>query len=807
MGVDDRGRTLNPGAPSCAHGAVDPRLQRPHPAACGAWVLGAEGNRWIAAALLLVFLLNLAFILLDRRTFTYDDSWYAETALRFLDAWAERGIPGALDFFQSKTFSGNKAPLVILPPQPLLLIFGRNDDVFLLANALCLVVAGAYLAALARRIVDAPTAAALVVIFGLMPLTALTTHAYFVEVPLAALVLMFAYHAERSDGLTVRSHTLLAGLAFGLGMLAKVTFPVFVVGILALLYARAARRSDTPFAPLLYLLIACLGPALALVGHEYDWPHATAIALAASAVATAACWHLRARTAFNIAAAAGLGLWITLIWYLHNARTIVAFARSNSIGEISRDYGSANVLDPAAIASFWVNNINSGFGALFGAALCAAALLAGLANIAAPRKHAGRPALLPLIAAWIIPPVIIFTLGRNRTTRFLLPMLPALALLYGVLLQSIARRGGVLGRGIAWTHAALAVAVYGTLAFGGPRVAIEFAPHVGLVFSGHDLTEKGPATSATYNLEGVVRAAARVAPRIDGRDALVMLLSDSAHVNQNTLTYTAVKMRKPVTFGLIPYGGQSPDHALAHLERADVLAFQSGGDPNQYPVFTNRWRDAVLEAVEVARPTAWRPLGHPHVRLDDGSTVRFYERKRWARERRPEHAPLTPCFAPLLDGAVALVGYQLARDADGLHLSTCWLKLKPLTGRFVLAAHIITPDRSYQFNADHGHADGDGVFEDARVGETVMIEKTQTFGEWTGRATLWTFTLYDVEQKRAVAVQPDNAWGVEVSHERWIALPLPDGLSPARSPATQPAAGSPASSPSPESAPEPGENR
>lgn len=793
----------------------------------------------IYGAILLVFSLNLAFIAADRRTFSYDDSWYAEHALRLLDAVAAGGLPAGLDFLQHQTFSGQKAPLVILLPLPLLLIFGRHDFVFPLANALCLAAAGAYFAALARRWLDAPVVAVLIVAFGLMPLTALTTHTFFVEVLLTMLVLMFIYHAQRSQALARRRHALLAGVAGGLGMLAKVTFPVFVIGVAGLLYARVARRWGSPATPLLLAASACLGPALALVGRELGWPHAAGFGIAVTLLVAVGSWIARPAWQANVVMASGAALWIGLLWYLDNWRPILRFAVSNSFGEISRDYGSANLLDLGAIGAFWLNNVNAGFGALFAAAFAVVALLWLSARllerpparqrppcgVLATSEHAGlrtRPASrgidaaatnpLLLILAWALPAALVFTLGRNRTTRFLLPVIPALVLAYGVLLQSVVSRARVLGLGLGALHAALAVLVYASLAFGGPTLRWRAPSGVEFVFSGPALTTKGPATRERYALEDVVFASAALAASSTrnagenalayasgqpafgfqpARDAFVMLLSDSIHVNPNTLTYTAVKLRAPVLFGLIPYGGTSAEPALAELRRADLLAYQTGGPPGLYPEFTNRWGPVALERIRTGELPGWRLRERPEIALHDGSVMRFIE-------RTADAPSLSPCFVSFLDGSVALVGYRLEVERAGLRLTTCWLKLAAVQGRFVLAAHLIDADRTYSFNADHSPQGGEGALEACAVGRTVLADHVQPIGapepepsslatsesgqlpaagvgraEWTRRATDWAIVLYDVEKRRDALAQPEGAWGVRVGDDGWVRLALP----------------------------------
>ena len=56
-----------------------------------------------------ILAVHLAFISLNRRSFSYDDAWYADTAIRFLDVWSAGHLPEAYDFFVNDTFLGIKA--------------------------------------------------------------------------------------------------------------------------------------------------------------------------------------------------------------------------------------------------------------------------------------------------------------------------------------------------------------------------------------------------------------------------------------------------------------------------------------------------------------------------------------------------------------------------------------------------------------------------------------------------------------------------------------------------------------------------
>ena len=543
----------------------------------------ARWSRWVGLSLLLVFLIHVPFVAFHRGTFTYDDSWYGETSLRFLDKLSREGIPGAYDLFSRWSFSGMKAPLIILAPQPFLLIFGRHDATFLLTNLFLLLVACAYLRALARLYLSRLAADLVVLTFALMPMTAYLTRAFFVEILLTAVTLAFIYHAVRSEGFTCRKHSILTGVAFGLGMLAKVTFPLYICGVFALILFRYLRANREWIALPLLFILACLGPAGSFLAHHHKHETAMSMGLGLTALILIIVWFAASRRQANLFIAASLALWTAMPWYLYNAETVFKYTYSASVGEISKDYGAADMYAWAPIRDFWIGNVNYAFGVAFVAALAVMLVVLLPASFirAKPAELGRKQGVVQLIVLWLLPALIAFTLGRNRTTRFLMPLLPGAAILYGAMFQRLCDRVRFLAYPLGGAHLLAAGYVFLVLTIGGRSIAV--GPRHEFIVSGPELTILGPLKRSPFPLGAIVESAARLAPIFKDRDALVMSLTDTVHVNQNTLSYTAAKLSKPVFFGMIPYGPDAAP-AMEALRRADLLVYQEGGkdDDQEY---------------------------------------------------------------------------------------------------------------------------------------------------------------------------------------------------------------------------------
>jgi len=592
---------------------------------------GAAESRGVrtgwTAALLLILAAYVAFALINASNFTYDDSWYAENAIRFLDAMCTGGFPSAYDFFIHRAMGGVKAPLIIVICQPMLLVVGRHDFAFLLTNLIGLAVAAFYSRALARMFLSEWAAGAAAALFCLMPLTADMTRQLFVEVWLTVLATAFIYHALRSDAFTNTSHALAAGAIAGLGLLMKVTFPVYVGGVALMVLIGALRRHGDLFALSRATALAVIAPALVFSGARYDQMTLGLICGVLLAISGPIYdWVCGARWRAAFATALGLSLWIPLHWYLVNGADIWFYMKSASIGEISKDYGSAEILSLRAMLDFWNTNLNAGLGFMFGAAFVVSVVIAMALVLVPPRSPeaaamARRAVWISL--AWLVPSVVLFTLVRNRTTRFLLPVFPAFALLQLALLQLIALRARSVAMIVLAAELAGALFAFAIFSFGGPRYA--FGPGGRLVAWGPDLTIRGVARrEPRFPLDDIVAATQRICPIPPQRPAIAMMLSDTVRINQNTLSYAAARRGTRMQFGLIPYNTDCDSATTNALESSDVLLVQDGG--SDFPDFTNRCAGEARRRIDTGAITGWKRLDSPTVTLPDGGLIHFYIR-------------------------------------------------------------------------------------------------------------------------------------------------------------------------------------
>jgi len=214
----------------------------------------------VAAAVVLI----LAWGAAEKGPTRWDDSWYLAGAVRLFDRFAEEGLGGYWRGFEHAL--GDKAPLITVLPFPFFCLLGRSTYVIYLVNSVACVVLGWALYRLARKFFEEKTAL-LAVFFALTsPMLLGLSRIFLVEYWLTTLTVCAVWAlAEWED--TRRWRWLLALGAFcGLGLLTKITFPLFTGPVVAVVLVRVYGKRVLALLGAV-LLIAL--PAVALAGPWY----------------------------------------------------------------------------------------------------------------------------------------------------------------------------------------------------------------------------------------------------------------------------------------------------------------------------------------------------------------------------------------------------------------------------------------------------------------------------------------------------------------------------------------------------------
>ena len=235
--------------------------------------------------LLFLIVLNGVWLYLDHSVPAWDDAYYLTNSLRTYDALTDNGLVGfARQFLRGMS---TKPPLVAALPTPIYLMVGRHPRVALLVNLafLLMTLAATYL--LGKALADRTAGLVALGIVGTMPMVYGLSRVFLVECGLTVLVTLTLCILASADTGALWPAFILGGI-FGLGLLMKTSFPIYVA------------------APILWLLIqngrsiisrgrvgAFLVPLLLIAGPWYAVNASAALrtALAAGSAETARAYQ------------------------------------------------------------------------------------------------------------------------------------------------------------------------------------------------------------------------------------------------------------------------------------------------------------------------------------------------------------------------------------------------------------------------------------------------------------------------------------------------------------------------------------
>lgn len=349
--------------------------------------------------------------------------------------------------FEATIWHPQRPPLLFLSAVPLFRLFGLSADVGTMVNVLYLAILIASTYAIGQRLggwkaglLAAFSVATLPMIFGI-------AHYFNIELALAAMVALSLYLLLASERFESRSASLLFGLSFGLGLLTKRTYPVFVFVPLAFVVLRsnalqsfrqrlrAGIRFDFKWA----LLSLAIGTTLAAIWYlpsrEFarnllfgDW----LLPMWALLIATT-IYLLRQEPApdTNLLAALFLGGTVGSIWYLPRITFLERLLRFG-YGVSDPWERSANLGDLSTYLYFPVRLINEHLSLVTFAFLVVA--VAGLAIVLWRKGRLGSSLWRAndawwVTTLWVLGSYLILTFSLYRKSRGITPVLPALALI------------------------------------------------------------------------------------------------------------------------------------------------------------------------------------------------------------------------------------------------------------------------------------------------------------------------------------------------------------------------------------------
>jgi len=356
----------------------------------------------IALAITLA-LANGVWILLDHSDPSWDQAHYLFTALQYREAFHGGGLVELLRAV--KDVDPSHGPLFTVVLLPALSLFGASNRSGLIVNLLAAPVL--YLAAgeIAYTFFRNNLARLLAIfLVATTPILVGLFHNVLQDFLLVTLATLSLLLLLKSEGFRRRWITWAMALTMGLGMLTKVTFPLFVIGPLLVVIAEIAYNAIRERRTAAEGSGADLRPVL-----------------------------------INVAGALVVYLIVTLAWYGPNFSATRDYVNSTTGGTLALGAGPSDPYTFRAIASFTTMVINRNLSWV----ILLVGIVAVLLSWPRLRSLFHRPVdpaplwKLAFLLAWAVVPYLSVALAHNQDVRLMAPAFPAVAVLAAGAISSI----------------------------------------------------------------------------------------------------------------------------------------------------------------------------------------------------------------------------------------------------------------------------------------------------------------------------------------------------------------------------------
>jgi 4-amino-4-deoxy-L-arabinose transferase-like glycosyltransferase len=422
---------------------------------------------------------NFLWLRLDRSPPSWDDAYYLSKSLVFYDSFADGGLAG----FSKQFLHGmeTKPPLIAAMPTPIYWIAGRKTHAAYAVNLFFLLVMFCALYWLGKRYASPRAGLIAIFVAGTMPILYGLSRWFLVECGLTAMVcvaICLIAEWNEFDGVW---KAFLLGAICGLGLLMKMSFPLYVL-VPMLCFAFRARSSTKTY-------VGFVVPAIVL----------------------------------------------TVPWYFFNFRSVVDTALKAGSAGTAQVYGTGEAFSWSGISSYLTNLFNAGPTLYF---IALPLLLVAFVKLT---PLAARRALL-LCALWASP-VLFLMFGHYRDLRYAAPLFPALALALAILIETALVHQGLKAGILACALLALPLLSMLQTSFGvfGNR-RFEMG---GLLFVAPRLDYARRYDSVAWPQQEILLDVYRTAKLTGGEKKLVILGTDSVRFNADNFQLAAIRNRLP----------------------------------------------------------------------------------------------------------------------------------------------------------------------------------------------------------------------------------------------------------------------
>ena len=381
----------------------------------------ASSRRWLPFAILTALILfhvvsNIVWLQQDGRSLYGDTGNHARASMTIFEVLRTPSPDMLSRIGRATTFW---PPLAYLLTQPLYILFGVSTDVTSFTTTLWFALAILFTYFIGRKLYGWRAGLLAAFVFSFYPAVYLQSRTYYVDMALTAMVLISLYCLLRTDAFRHRTASLVFGFALGLAALTKNAFIIMTIGpALAVAALALASGGITAWRQLL------------------SWQPGQRLQPQAGDLA---------QRLLNMALAGVLVVLLAAPWYLTHLG-ILAF----NAGEVTRDVHLANK------PLIWYPLKFDEALLIWPYLLLLVGLAVGLLRI---RRHW-------FVLLWLLSGVAIITMVTRQNVRYLLPVMPAAALLSAYWIVSL--RSRLLRTALIGITALFQVALFFVMSWGAP---------------------------------------------------------------------------------------------------------------------------------------------------------------------------------------------------------------------------------------------------------------------------------------------------------------------------------------------------
>jgi len=372
----------------------------------------------LTALVLWTFGCNVAWVVLDKVPPAYDYARHLYIAFLYWQAF-DGGSPSL--WFDLLSVEPFYPPLYHLSLIPFAMVLGFSAYSAVLANSIYLAVIILSTYGIGSLINDRRTGLMAAFFVSCYPWLAYVSRTPMIDTMLTAAVALAYYLFLKSKNFEDRFYSLMFAVTFAGGLMVKWTFLFFLLPavILGLIGGKPIelKRSLIQFIYYFGLVFVLLVlPFFIFILEEWRWvPLLLEMGLVGLLVRAVPSVGISPVKVINLITLTVVSLVICFPWYSHTLLNLVQAASKHGGHGLKEG-------DPTAGVDFWMNYLwvlqNSVGGILF------LLFLIGIIFFLIRRKYFN-----PLLTGWIVLPYIVFTLMINKDMRYIMPVLPCIAVI------------------------------------------------------------------------------------------------------------------------------------------------------------------------------------------------------------------------------------------------------------------------------------------------------------------------------------------------------------------------------------------